>query len=142
MPFNQRTVVIAGTNGTLGAATGRQIYKNTDLTFPASLVSVMAALTTTATVGTRAPAFDIKDASGDILWRGTTASTQAASLTQKYQAGAGAMPAALAGGVVTMGVPAPCIIPPGGTVNLLDTANIDVNDSVTLSFVVIEQPGG
>jgi len=89
----------------------------------------------TATAGTRQPAVDFKDAAGNLLFRWfQSGEAIVASSTARLQGGAGL--ASLGGAVFNQGpIPVPLALPPGATITVLDTANIDVNDTVSGTFV-------
>lgn len=116
-------------SATLGAASGRVFNFN-----PAGwalLVSISALYTATATVNNRVPVFDIKDAAGNIIWRGTQGGNVTAGQAVRFLLGPGLLTAAIPAPLVTnIAIPDGMAIPPGGTLTVFDNANVDVNDTI------------
>lgn len=125
----------ATTTGTLGSATGRTLFTNGPL--PGNISSIQIVITTTATVGNRLFIFQIKDSSGNQIWRASANGNTVASTAQQFGAGAG-VPAQNTGGALETTLPNFSYLPPNGTVVILDGANIDPNDSVTVGQIVVQ----
>lgn len=123
---NPQEQVIVG--AALGASTGRVIpFNNTGWLI---FVSGCFLYTASATAGSRQVSFDFRDSAGSLLFR---AATQAAiTTTQAARINLGAMTSSSITAPLVQNVSTPdgMSLPPNSTLTVVDTANIDTNDTV------------
>lgn len=103
----------------------------------AKLNWVQLTYVSTATAGNRQVELRVKDAAGNVLYSVSAGAVQAASLTRQYLFMKGvAREAAFVATHITCPMPEP-IVPPGGTLQIIDTAAIDAAaDDLTVVYNV------
>lgn len=118
----------------LGGASGRAIVLGN--AGWALLLSMAFLYTATASVGNRVLVCDIKDASGNILYRGTLGTNVTASQTPRLIYGAGLTTTGVATPLTqTFALPDGMSVPPLSTITIFDNANIDANDTVAGAII-------
>lgn len=123
-------VVVSGLQ-TLGSAGGRAISLPAG---PASaLISVRVSFVTTATAGNRVLALQAKDAAANILFEIPISANVAASLTTIITWAAGA-PNFSSGTRQVANIPVGLVLPAGSSIQIFDTANIDVADTIATNI--------
>src|SRR5215831_7686477 len=122
---------------TLGAGTGRVFsFGNPGWT---TLISMAVLYTATATVGNRVPVFDLKDAAGNVLWRGALPSGNVtAGQAVRFNIGASLVTAApfTAPLMANIALPDGFALPPLATLTVLDNAAVDNADTVGGTVVI------
>jgi hypothetical protein len=121
-------------SGALGAAGGRVIPLNNQGWV--LLTSVSLLYSASATAGNRQVALDLKDAAGNILFRG--ASGTAITTTQVVRINMGGITSSTvtAPAVQNISTPTGMSLPPLSTLTVVDTANVDTTDTVAGAIVV------
>jgi hypothetical protein len=127
--FLQRNVAAA-----LGTVAGRSFTFNGSST----LDYIYATLVTSATVGNRQLEFRMVDAKGNVIFAIAAGAVQAASLTRSYVGAPGtSRETAFLSTQLCFLWPEGLEIPNGGTIQILDTANIDAAaDTLAVNFGV------
>jgi hypothetical protein len=100
------------------------------------LASIAAVWVASATIGNRTVQVQVKDASGNILLRLPSVANIVASSTVNLEAGAGLTIQNFAGPPIVQTMPLPVDMPivAGGSITVVDTANIDgAGDRVTIA---------
>lgn len=120
--------------------TARQVFSNdSDISVlfnsPGRLKWAYLEYVSTATAGNRQVEIRFKDSAGNVLFSAAAGAVQAASLTRKYLfLPDSAREAAFVSNGITIPIPS-CLIPAGGSVQILDTAAIDAAaDDLTLTY--------
>lgn len=134
--YSESVAIVPPIKGDRNAAAGSAkswIVPNNELW---KLNFVQAILTSSAVVGTRQLAVQVKDAAGNAVLDLVAGVTQAASLTQRYGFFQGVpRETALVAGSLQASLPEDLYLPPGYTLRVYDSAAVDAaGDTLTVSI--------
>lgn len=103
-----------------------------------ALLSLAFVWVASATVGNRTISVLIKDGSGNVIWQTTLATTLVASTTLNGFLGQAVPISNNAGPPITFYAPIPMDlpIPPGATIEVIDTGSISVTDTCSITAIV------
>lgn len=124
-------------------ANGTHVGGSTGGTFPINniiwqaVASLHFQITTTATVGTRTFITQFQDSSGNVIAEAPCGGgTQVAGTTERYMIGP-ELPFALNNSVLQVAIPYPTLLPQGSKLVIFDQANIDANDALSSTGVLL-----
>ena len=124
-------------------ANGTHVGGSAGGTFPLNNITWQAlstlhfAISTTATVGTRAFITQFQDSAGNVIVECPCGGgTQTASTTLRYQIGP-TDPFVLNNNILVIPTPLPTILPPGSKIVIFDSNNVDANDALSSTGVLV-----
>lgn len=127
--------IILPVNTLVGGSTGHTFPIAGQPTVWTALAQITFAITATATVGNRGFAAAIKDAAGNVVSVAQSTINQTAGQSLRYSGGPTQAPYAF--GTQGLTFPSPAMIPPGGSVQIFDTNNVDPNDFINSNGVLV-----